>query len=198
MRRRLRKRRVLKWICTVGCVVLLSLWGAAWLPRQPWGPQSYRGRTLVFKFEVDRGYYCFRLETAHAPAFWRASVALPRDRLLPDWVYRSPIEWEHSPPQMVYMEPPARQFVDHAHAFQDQSAPQTFQTGESWSLFVAAWIPFLLLAIPTAFLWYHDRRFPPGQCRRCGYNLTGNVSGRCPECGEPIGRGQARDIESSL
>jgi hypothetical protein len=27
---------------------------------------------------------------------------------------------------------------------------------------------------------------PPGFCRACGYNLTGNVSGRCPECGTPI------------
>jgi hypothetical protein len=24
----------------------------------------------------------------------------------------------------------------------------------------------------------------PSFCRRCGYNLTGNVSGRCSECGE--------------
>ena len=23
-------------------------------------------------------------------------------------------------------------------------------------------------------------------CRSCGYDLTGNVSGNCPECGEPI------------
>ena len=23
-------------------------------------------------------------------------------------------------------------------------------------------------------------------CRQCGYNLTGNVSGRCPECGTPV------------
>ena len=23
----------------------------------------------------------------------------------------------------------------------------------------------------------------PGVCRRCGYSLTGNVSGVCPECG---------------
>ncbi|UCG17088.1 MAG: hypothetical protein JSV19_03465 [Phycisphaerales bacterium] len=23
-------------------------------------------------------------------------------------------------------------------------------------------------------------------CRRCGYDLTGNVSGVCPECGEPV------------
>jgi predicted RNA-binding Zn-ribbon protein involved in translation (DUF1610 family) len=25
----------------------------------------------------------------------------------------------------------------------------------------------------------------PGCCASCGYNLTGNVSGRCPECGVP-------------
>ena len=31
-------------------------------------------------------------------------------------------------------------------------------------------------------LWY-GRKFPPGHCVKCGYNLTGNVSGRCPECG---------------
>ena len=28
-------------------------------------------------------------------------------------------------------------------------------------------------------------RLKRGCCVRCGYNLTGNVTGRCPECGEP-------------
>ncbi len=27
---------------------------------------------------------------------------------------------------------------------------------------------------------------PRGHCAGCGYNLTGNVSGICPECGTPI------------
>jgi hypothetical protein len=30
--------------------------------------------------------------------------------------------------------------------------------------------------------------FPPGHCRRCGYDLAGNVSGACPECGAVVGR----------
>ncbi len=45
------------------------------------------------------------------------------------------------------------------------------------------WVPFIPFAIPTAFLFYRDRRRPrPGHCP-CGYDLTGNESGTCPECG---------------
>jgi len=29
-------------------------------------------------------------------------------------------------------------------------------------------------------------RPPDGHCQSCGYDLTGNVSGVCPECGERI------------
>ncbi len=53
------------------------------------------------------------------------------------------------------------------------------------------WVPFLLLATyPTvAFirgplrLW---RRRNTGHCLRCGYDLTGNESGVCPECGTEV------------
>ncbi len=27
--------------------------------------------------------------------------------------------------------------------------------------------------------------YPPGFCKACGYDLTGNQSGRCSECGTP-------------
>ncbi len=53
------------------------------------------------------------------------------------------------------------------------------------SLVLPLYIPFLIFAIPTGYLWWRDRRrIPPGHCQKCGYNLTGNVSGVCPECGE--------------
>ncbi len=34
------------------------------------------------------------------------------------------------------------------------------------------------------------RRRARGQCQKCGYDLTGNVSGRCPECGEVVAGGR--------
>lgn len=56
---------------------------------------------------------------------------------------------------------------------------------------VPFWTLSLALLIPTLLLWWRDRPFPPGHCRNCGYNLTGNVSGRCPECGAPVPPEQA-------
>ncbi len=50
--------------------------------------------------------------------------------------------------------------------------------------------PIWLLLIPpgglTTAIWLRDRRMTPGACRRCGYDLTGNVSGVCPECGAAV------------
>jgi hypothetical protein len=49
-------------------------------------------------------------------------------------------------------------------------------------------LPLIVAASPTVVLWYHDRRrIPPGHCQSCGYNLTGNVSGVCSECGTAVG-----------
>jgi hypothetical protein len=66
--------------------------------------------------------------------------------------------------------------------------PFDWPSASHWSLgILPLWIPAVVLAIATALLWYLDRRrIPPGHCRKCGYDLTGNVSGRCPECGTEI------------
>lgn len=61
---------------------------------------------------------------------------------------------------------------------------------EYWGL----WVPFVTTLGTTiagpfiAFWWAFVRRGgpPPGFCK-CGYNLTGNVTGVCSECGTPVG-----------
>lgn len=48
----------------------------------------------------------------------------------------------------------------------------------------------LLFVLVTAAFWRFDRivaREPnSGYCAHCGYDLTDNTSGVCPECGESI------------
>lgn len=46
------------------------------------------------------------------------------------------------------------------------------------------WLVLLACAIPTGLLWFSVcRPTAVGCCLKCRYDLTGNVSGRCPECG---------------
>lgn len=51
-------------------------------------------------------------------------------------------------------------------------------------------LPVWCLLLPTvtitAVYCYLDRRRPKGHCQDCGYDLTGNESGVCPECGTKV------------
>ena len=62
--------------------------------------------------------------------------------------------------------------------------PTWGRLGQWWSIEIPLWMPCVAIAIPTAWLWWRDRRHPPGHCRNCGYNLTGLPEPRCPECGK--------------
>lgn len=58
-----------------------------------------------------------------------------------------------------------------------------------FTLRTGGWLPSLLAVITGFFairaMIRHRRGLRKGSCRDCGYDLTGNVSGRCPECGQP-------------
>jgi hypothetical protein len=55
-------------------------------------------------------------------------------------------------------------------------------------------VPFALPPLAWALSFYGRdrlrRRAKAGRCAGCGYALSGNVSGTCPECGTPV---QARE-----
>lgn len=76
-----------------------------------------------------------------------------------------------------------------------RTTPTIHLTGvrTSVSLPVALLIAYPLVALTRSRILRHQRRV--GYCAQCGYNLTGNVSGLCPECGTSV-EGPLRDQES--
>lgn len=124
-----------------------------------------------------------------ASFFWMWGYVEPRGQVS--------VQWSIQPGILSYLEFPriaaeASWFLAPTETTQTTWKPiwQTFTAGPPPRRPVIAipfWIPFLLVAIPTAILWWLDpRRILPGHCKGCGYDLTGNISGVCSECGTPV------------
>lgn len=50
-------------------------------------------------------------------------------------------------------------------------------------LAIPFWLPTLFFAACSYVLWTQPRLNKPGICGECGYDLRGNTTGRCSECG---------------
>lgn len=63
-----------------------------------------------------------------------------------------------------------------------------------WHLQLPLWSLLLAIGVPTILLWKRPRLFRrrPGHCVSCGYDLSGNISGVCPECGRATSKPGSR------
>ncbi len=68
-----------------------------------------------------------------------------------------------------------------------------YSVSHSRLVVVPCWFPAAVFALLPAWLtvmrrWRRRYRLTHGLCLACGYSLTGNVSGVCPECGTAVPR----------
>ncbi len=171
---RLITRRRLKWAGTVAAALILSVTVASrwyrFLCYDGWNVGQ--GSFTVSEGLVVGSWKQYRdsevIPTVHFR--WRLSkLDKPQILMTPHWNYTGP-----------------------------RTVPQRNVTFSSYYVRVPLWLPLLLIAAPTAWLWYTDRRAKPWQCATCRYDLRGlNVraesgptagNGVCPECGSPTER----------
>ncbi|GJM26811.1 MAG: hypothetical protein DHS20C16_32260 [Phycisphaerae bacterium] len=63
--------------------------------------------------------------------------------------------------------------------------PQYVKSNSGSYIYIPIWMFLIPALLATLWLWRSDRR-PKSGCVSCSYNLTGNVSSVCPECGAAI------------
>jgi hypothetical protein len=172
-----RTGRVLRWVGASACVLLLLLWAVSLVGNTDyktpsWSCHSGQGAFTVVhrtwsgepwsvaQWEQEQadgsGPHWDRNMAVVASPWRRLGFFLPRFGGIPVYEQRIP----PGPDGVLYLQ--VRTLV----------------------IVLPCWLLLLPIALLTAVLWWRDRRrFPAGHCTRCGYNLTGNVPGRCLECG---------------
>ena len=185
MRRRSRTRQVLKWVGLVGCVLALAAWGVSChgvgftrttYAADPGEPPPARSLRILAVGLIDGFAY------------------IERDRF--------PVKATFVHPQLKFVDPftPWTSWASREEiAFRSQvnSAwprwrPSVFRLGTSMTLSTPLWLVVVVFAAYPVIIFMQGslqrlRRRRKGLCVTCEYDLTGNISGVCPECGTPIG-----------
>ena len=154
----LRLRSVAKWTGSIAC----SLVAATWLYEFSLG-----NRDAVVSHLNSGGFWMIGLSRREINVI---HVSIPNPQAKSRWLLEYDNSWERRR-DLTYWRIKMR-------------VPRT--SGKWQEVMLPFWSVFLFAGLPTALFWYLDRpRLKPGHCEKCGYNLTGNISGTCPECGTP-------------
>jgi hypothetical protein len=146
-----------------------------WLPLRPsffWG-SAVASMLLVTLWLASGRYSCtFHDKGRHAVELHHGMLSV---RSIPEcvrWLWENPPWYCVSRAERFELD-----WVPHVADCMQSSV------GSWWEVNVPLWLPLLVTAIPAVRMVSGRRRVPSGHCQNCGYDLTGNVSGRCPECG---------------
>lgn len=152
------------------------------------GLRMVQGRWLLFwggqDFDLGHGARVFAKWDARAAAAYRAE-------------HPAGVRWDHfafdvpAPPDSALLAGPGRHGFAHSHHTRrtpGRTDISNYVMGPAWATAMVLLAPPLCRA---AFLYRRRRRGRLGLCPRCGYDLTANVSGTCPECGAFVAKGTA-------
>ncbi len=172
MARLRRQWRVAKWAGVALCLLIAAVWGAStrWSVRWNWLGKAYHDpQGMYIRTPISTTQSSLRTVYEIQPAL---SVQLQPGCIFVARV-RGPVDSRTGRWRRLGLS-------RHAWTWPRFTPDRHFQL-------VPLWAPFLLVALPTVVLFRRDRRhrIPSHCCQGCGYDLTGNVSGVCSECGGP-------------
>ena len=171
MRRRSRTRWVLKWSATVLCVAIVVM-----------GAFSARWGLYLFTDNLER---CVGLARGAVFVGWLDSKHNPSTCLIT-------VRYEYRPRAQYLLIGHGRGLSwgvypkIHFSVLPNRLPKSPFTVIVHDCLAMPMWIVLASILVPTIVLWRQNRHIPHSHCQNCGYNLTGNVSGRCPECGTAV------------
>jgi hypothetical protein len=109
--------------------------------------------------------------------------------------------WANSLPLPFILSRYGLQSQTHRYASDDPRPHQPLLVGTIRDVVIPLYLPLLAFGVlPCAWAiarrWQQLReRLRAGRCLVCSYDLTGNTSGVCPECGTPVaGEGQRSEV----
>jgi hypothetical protein len=192
-----RKCRIVGWVGLVLCVVVLAVYVSSY-----WCQLGYRvsgqhasalavvGGELMFDTHEFPGGYREIMQASAPPCGWYVEhagywcgVAVTSGASLTSTEIADPIRATGRGARWRWTFLPYRVSMDLRTELR-QGSQVTYVPGLLHVVVVP--LPLLLLTIlaGTAYAFWRARRRPErGHCAGCGYDLTGNLSGRCPECG---------------
>ncbi len=173
--RRSKWLRIARFVFAGLCVLLAVSWSISWLVsvRVP----AIGVRQTVACAGLSQGTLEFCWGDVDPQSRWYAGTSVTPE----DWCFAVP----------TIHKPIAGPSSAPAGTFYAQSTLATFHVP------ILAPLGIVLIASAILFVIERRRRPLPGHCSTCRYDLTGNTSGVCPECGAKVER-QMANIEEGM